>query len=239
MKCVSHWVAAAIVVIVGAGSAHAQQDGEPALPSERDASAPAVVRTVPRPPMFAAASAANAQRLTAQQREEWRFLKEAAAASRFEGDAARLALGRSTDPRVRAFATTLISHQASAGNELLHLLHVRGMAAPMLTNGQRKTLNRLGKLQGVKFDREFVEQVGLRYQQDDVRVYEKASTMAGEPRLKAWIDRTLPSMREHMAIAGRIASLDSKQAKEVNSFVSRVSTQSMSAGPAPLGAPAR
>ena len=239
MKCASHWVAAAIVVIVGAGPARAQQDAEPVLPSEH--SVPAIVRTVPRPPMFAPGSAANAQRLTALEREEWRFLKEAAAASRFEGDAARLALSRSTDPRVRAFATTLISHQAGAGNELLHLLHVRGMAAPMLSNTQRKTLNRLGKLQGVKFDREFVEQVGLRYQQDDLRVYEKASAMAGEPRLKAWIERTLPSMRNHLAAAARIASLDSKQAKAPNPFVSRAShsTQSMGAGPAPLGAPAR
>jgi predicted outer membrane protein len=163
--------------------------------------------------MFAPAAAVNAKRMTAQQREEWRFLKDAAATSRFESEAARLALARSSDAGVRSFAAMLINHHLAAGNELVHMLHARGMAPPMLANDQRKTLNRLGKLQGGKFDREFMAEVGLRYQQDDVQYFEKARLVAGEPTLKGWIDRNLPTLRYHLATAERVAPADLRFAK--------------------------
>jgi predicted outer membrane protein len=163
--------------------------------------------------MFAPAAAAHAKRMTPQQRDEWRFLKDAAAISRFESEAARLALARSSDPGVRSFAATLINHHSSAGNELVHMLHARGMAPPMMANDQRKTLNRLGKLQGGKFDREFLAEVGLRYQQDNVQYFEKARLAAGEPTLKGWIDRNLPTLRYNLATAERLAPADLRFAK--------------------------
>jgi predicted outer membrane protein len=163
--------------------------------------------------MFAPVAAANAKRMTASQWQEWRFLKEAAATSRFESEAARLALARSSDAGVRSFAATLINHHASAGNELVHMLHTRGMAPPMLANDQRKTLNRLGKLQGGKFDREFMAEVGLRYQQDEVQYFEKAQGVAAEPALRAWIARNLPTLRYHLATAERLAPADLRLAK--------------------------
>jgi hypothetical protein len=79
------------------------------------------------------------------------------------------------------------------------------MAAPMLANDQRKTLNRLSKLQGGKFDREFVRAVALKHQQLDVVGFERASLVTRDPQLKAWIDRTLPAMRYHLATGERLA----------------------------------
>jgi predicted outer membrane protein len=199
----------------------------------------------PRPAMFAPAAAVNAKRMTAEQRDERRFLKDAAASSRFEAEASRMALGKSNDPGVRSFAATLINYHASASNELLHMLHGRGMAAPMLANQQRKVLNRLARLHGSKFDREFLKEVALKNQQEDVQAYEKASFFAREPRLKGWIDRALPTLRYHLTTAERIAPADVKLARGVaasprfaNQFVSRasVATQSMGAAPGAGGA---
>jgi predicted outer membrane protein len=184
--------------------------------------------------MFAAASAATARKMTVQQREERHFLKDAAAASRFEGEAARLALSRSNDAGVRSFAATLINHHASAGPTLQHLLHGRGMAAPMLTNDQRKTLNRLAKLAGPKFDREFMEEVGMKVQQEDLLLYERAAQAAGDPALKAWIGRTLPTLRYHLATAERLAGGEVRQAK---GEIARVAAQRP--GPGQYKAPAQ
>jgi predicted outer membrane protein len=196
MKAVSVFVLAMVAVLPGAGRASTE-----AVPARHNTA------------MFAPAAAANAKRMTAQQREEWRFLKDAAATSRFESEAAHLALARSSDAGVRSFAATLINHHASAGNELVHMLHARGMAPPMLANDQRKTLNRLGKLQGAKFDREFMAEVGLRYQQDDVQYFEKARLVAAEPSLKGWIERSLPTLRYNLATAERLAPADLRLAK--------------------------
>ncbi len=258
MRCTSYCVLAALSTMVLAGPLRAETEAEYANPGA--APRPPLfsgARTpqhaaVPRPraapsTMFAAASAAKARRMSAQQREERQFLREAAASSRFEADAARMALGKSNDPGVRSLAATLINHHAAALNELLHMLHARGMAAPMLGNDQRKVLNRLAKLQGSKFDREFLGEVGLRYQQDDVEYFEKASLAAREPRLKAWIDRTLPTLRYHVSTAERIAPPDVKLAKAAAAALPAPAakrtatraipaTQAMGGAPAPSGA---
>ena len=215
------------------------------------------------PALFAPASAVNTKPMPVQQRDERRFLKDAAAAGRFESEASRLALGKSNNAGVRSFAATLINHHTSAGNELLYMLHVRGMAAPMLANDQRKTLNRLSKLQGAKFDREFMEELGLKNQQDNVHMFEKASLATRDPQLKAWIDKTLPTLRYHLTTVERLMP-DSRMARTgaaapaapatrhaaapapaqpavqsltADPFVSRASlaTRSMGAGPMQLG----
>ena len=157
----------------------------------------------PRPVFFAAAAAANIKPVSVEQREERRFLKDAAAASRFQSEAARLALNKSNDAGVRSFAATLINHDAAVTTTLQHMLHVRAMAPPMLDNAQRKTLNRLAKMHGKKFDREFMEEVALKHQLQEVEQYEKANLTIKDPALKAWIANNLPTLRYHLATAER------------------------------------
>lgn len=197
MKCISlGLIAATCVIDAAAASASTASEAPP-----------------PRPPMFAAASAPFAKRLTPEQREEWRFLKDAAAADHFEYDAARMALAKSGDANVRAIAATLVNQHASAQPALQRMLHARNIAPPMLANEQRKALNRLAKLQGAKFDREWMEWVGLRSQQDDVQAFEKAAGSVRDPQLRGWIARTLPTLRWQLASAERAVTGGTKFAK--------------------------
>jgi putative membrane protein len=181
--------------------------------------------------MFAAAAAANAKPLSVQEREEWRFLKEAAATNRFQADAARMALARSQAPAVRLLAGALIDPRNTSGNALLRMLHQRGMAPPMLANDQRQTLNRLAKLQGASFDREFVVQVGLRSQRDEVQCYEKAGASIGDPLLKEWIARALPALRDQLATAEHVAVPNSKVARNEPSANRPASSRHAAAAP--------
>jgi predicted outer membrane protein len=167
---------------------------------------------LPRPVFFAAAAAVNVKPVSVEQREERRFLKDAVAASRFQSEAARIALSKSNDASVRSFAATLINHHAAATTTLQHMLHVRAMAPPMLDTAQRKTLNRLAKLNGRKFDREFMEEVALKHQLMDLEQYEKAGLVVRDPALKAWIANTLPTLRYHLATAERSTPIEIKQA---------------------------
>src|SRR5688572_2936431 len=198
MKYVRVCVLAAAAAVLWAGAAQAGNEAK---------------SQAPRPVFFAAAAAVNLKPMAAEQREERRFLKDAAATSRFQSEAARLALGKSNDAGVRSFAATLINHHAAVTTTLQHMLHMRGMAPPMLDNEQRKTLNRLAKIHGNKFDREFMEEVGLKNQQLDVELYEKASLVVKDPALKAWIDRTVPTARYHLATAQRATPAEVRLAK--------------------------
>jgi predicted outer membrane protein len=222
MRCVSVCVLAAAAAVLSAGVARARSQVEPAGSGfgASPTSPPLKMHGSPsRAGTFAAASIATARRMAPEQREEWRFLKEAAAASRFESEASRMALAKSNNAQVRAFAATLINDHASTSITLQHMLHGRGMAPPMLANDQRKTLNRLTKLGGARFDREYMDEVGLRYQQEDLQVWEKAGLAIRDPALRAWIARTLPTLRYHLSTAQRIASTE--DAKPVRAAASR------------------
>ena len=236
MKRASLWIMAAAAAMLWASAVRAEREADhPALgfgTGPKPQPRPAAPRA-----MFAPGSAANARPMAQEQREERRFLKDAAAASRFQSDASRVALNRSGDPRVRSFAATLITHHASASTELQHMLHGRGMAPPMLGNDQRKTLNRLAKLNGTRFDREFMEEVGLRHQQESVQLYERASFTTRDPVLKAWIDRKLPTLQYHLTTAEQDASLP--KTKLVKSVAPRAALTAQPVTVSPIGASSR
>jgi predicted outer membrane protein len=206
MKCVG--ICLSIAAFLLPGLAWAQDDSAPvvvpplAAPSPQSGDAP---KPVVRVPLFAASSVATAKRMPVEQREERAFLRNAAAASRFETEAARIAVGKSGNGTVRAFAATLIAHHTSAAAVLQHMLHARGMAQPMLENQQRKTLNRLAKLNGAALDREFMSQVGLKYQSEEVLMFERAQKVVKDPLLAGWIEKTLPTLKYHLASAEQAA----------------------------------
>lgn len=155
------------------------------------------------PPVYAPGAAANAHRSSPTQLLERRFLQIATANLRFQSDASRLVQSRTNNPAVRDLANTLLARQQTAQPELLRLLHQRGMAPPMPTNQHSKLLRQLAKLNGAKFDRLYVDEVVLRSCQVDIANYEKVAAQAGDPVLKAWIDRQLPALRFHYAKAGK------------------------------------
>jgi putative membrane protein len=175
------------VILAWAAAACPAVDGEPQAPPTAPAAA--------RPAIFAAASARYVKTLTPEQREEWRFLKVATANGRFELDASRLALARSDDSRVLALARSLVDRHITTLPQLRRMLGERSMAPPMLSNEQRRSLTRLGKLRGARFDREWMAAVGVRSLQEAVAAYEKAAQSAGDPALRSWAEETLPILR--------------------------------------------
>jgi putative membrane protein len=156
-------------------------------------------------PAYAPASVAvRSKPMPEAQRLERRFLQVAAAHLDFQAEAARQVLARSKNAEVRELASTLLSRHRTAQPEVLRLLHVRGMAPPMLSNEQGKLLKALPKLQGARLDRVFVEEVALKACQADIPQYEKALAVAEDPQLRAFAERQLPVLRMQLAKAGRV-----------------------------------
>lgn len=153
---------------------------------------------------YAADAARVATRSTVEQREARRFIRHAAEWARFEIEASRLAESRAQSPRVRAFAADLLTQQEAALPELQRLLHARSMALPMLDNAQRKSLERMRRWSGARFDREYIEAVALRQQRDKLPAFERAAASAADPALQAWASSQLPGVRQHTARAGRL-----------------------------------
>jgi predicted outer membrane protein len=163
---------------------------------------PNLPKTAPPRVMGFGAGAGPATSLSSDSREERRFLRDAAAQSRFELDASKMAFAKSGNSSVRTLAASLINHHNVVGLELTHLLNARGMALPMMTNEQRKTLNQLTKATGGKFDSLYMHHVGIA-QATVARDYEKASATIREPQINSWIVKTIATTRYHQNMAER------------------------------------
>jgi putative membrane protein len=66
-------------------------------------------------------------------------------------------------------------------------------------------MKKLHGLSGTEFDREFVR-LAVQDHQKDVREFEQASRRVQDQELKSWIDKTLPTLREHLQAAQNLQS---------------------------------
>jgi putative membrane protein len=138
-------------------------------------------------------------------RGDRKFIQEAAEAGMYEVQAAQLGASKATDPGVKSFADALVKDHQAANNELVQLANAKKVelsAAP--PRAKRRDIEKLGKLSGKAFDERFIREVGVKDHEKDVKKFEKASKDVKDPQLKAWVDKTLPHLREHLATAQRL-----------------------------------
>jgi putative membrane protein len=138
-------------------------------------------------------------------RSDRKFIESAAKGGLFEVQVAKLAESKASDPAVKDFARMLVDQHTNAGNELTQLANSKGVDLPAAPGFmQRHGEKSLAKRSGADFDRHFVNEVGIKDHQKDIKDFEKAAKDVKDPDLKAWIDKTLPTLREHLAQAQKL-----------------------------------
>jgi putative membrane protein len=130
------------------------------------------------------------------------FVTTAAMGGMFEAEAAKLAAQQATDPAVKAYASMVLDQHTKTNEELKQLAGARNVPLPAELPADKKAeLKKLEQASGAAFDRTFVQEVGIKDHQDDIRSFEKASKDAKDPELRAWAAKTLPALRDHLAKA--------------------------------------
>jgi len=138
-------------------------------------------------------------------RGDRKFIQETAGAGMFEVQAAQLAARQASDPNVKSFAEKLVDQHTQANDELVKLANAKRVelsAAP--PRDMRRDIEKLGRKQGQEFDTEFVREVGIKAHEKNIKAFEKASKDTKDPELKAFIDKTLPTLKEHLAMAQKL-----------------------------------
>ena len=135
------------------------------------------------------------------------FMSQAVSRAMYEVEVSRLAADRALDPRVRSYAQTLASHSTQAGSELGAMMRAKGVPRPSsLTANKATKLHRLAALRpSPNFDLGYARVVGVEDQQATIALYERARRYAMDRDLRAWIDKTLPVLRNHLAEAQALA----------------------------------
>jgi putative membrane protein len=150
----------------------------------------------------AGASGSAATAGASLRRNERNFLTRAAGDGMFEVQASQLAEQKATDPGVKSLAAMLVKDHTSANNELMQLASSKGVTLPTsLPRDKQREMDSLSKLSGATFDREFMRRVGIAAHQSDIKQFEAASRNVKDPEIKAWVDKTLPTLRDHLAQA--------------------------------------
>lgn len=149
-------------------------------------------------------SVAAPEQLTLAERT---FMSQAVSRAMYEVEVSRLAADRATDPRVRSYAQMLASHSTQAGNELGAMMRAKGVPRPSSLAADKATkLHRLAGLRpSPNFDLGYARVVGVEDQQATIALYERARRYAMDRDLRAWIDKTLPVLRNHLAAAQALA----------------------------------
>jgi putative membrane protein len=147
-----------------------------------------------------------------------KFLKKAAEGSRAEAALGKLAAERGNSDTVKKFGERMATDHGKAADELAKLAQDKGVTLPSDLDAKHKRLHdRLAKLSGANFDREYMREM-VRDHDADVKEFEREAKSAKDPDVKAWVGRTLPTLKEHQ-----------QQAREVNASVGGGKTKSAAA----------
>jgi len=131
------------------------------------------------------------------QRTDRNFITKAAAGGRAEVELGQLAQGKASSDAVKQFGQRMVEDHGAANQELMQLAENKGMQLDDKTPKPDRLLTRLSKLQGPEFDREYVKAMAKDRKQD-VAEFRRMHSGAVDPNLKAWVDKTLPTLEDHL-----------------------------------------
>jgi len=128
---------------------------------------------------------------------ERKFVERAASDNIAEIELGRLALDKSRDTEVRNYAQRLIDDHKKSLDQLKSIANDQKFPLPTsATTLAQDDYQRLSKLDGERFDREYKKLMDKRHAQA-ISTFQKASQELQNQDLKNYADKTLPTLKEH------------------------------------------
>src|SRR5262249_5460368 len=131
------------------------------------------------------------------QRTDRTFIAKAAEDGRDEVALGKLAQGKASNDAVKQFGQRMVEDHGAANQELTQLAENKGMKLQAKAPKANREMERLAKLQGPQFDREYVNAM-VKDHKHDVAEFRRMQSGAVDPNLKAWVDKTLPTLQDHL-----------------------------------------
>lgn len=139
------------------------------------------------------------------------FIEDAAKGGMFEVQSGQLAEKKASDEAVKSFAQRIVQDHTKANDELQQIAQSKGVKMPDKEKWmERHEMSKLQKLNGAEFDREYAQR-SVKDHQKDIKEFEKAASKVKDPDLKAWAEKQLPVLREHLAMAQKLPEANGKQ----------------------------
>lgn len=161
----------------------------------------AVIALACAAPLAATAAKGTGANANAKPKGVPSFAKKAAAGGMAEVQLGQMAADKATDPDVKAFAQKMVTDHTKANDELKQLASSKGWTLPETIGGKEKgTENRLQKETGPAFDKTYMSAMVADHNAD-VAMFRSYAKSGSDPDLKAWAEKTLPTLEEHQKMA--------------------------------------
>ncbi|HEX8071690.1 MAG TPA: DUF4142 domain-containing protein [Pyrinomonadaceae bacterium] len=132
------------------------------------------------------------------------FAQEAAHGGLAEVKLGTLAAERAANPAVRQFGQQMIVDHSKANAELQQLAARKGLQLPNAPKAEQQAeYDKLAKLSGADFDREYVNFMTDDHQ-EDVEAFQAQAQAGGDADIKAFAAKTLPVIQHHLQMIKEI-----------------------------------
>lgn len=148
--------------------------------------------------LFSSSLAVAADKLSSG---DQKFIKDAAAGGMMEVQLGKLASEKASSQQVKDFGKQMVTDHSKANTELKHLASTKNVQIPTELEGKHKsTYDRLAKLSGDRFDREYMKTM-IDDHKDDVDKFKKQADKADDADVKQFAAKTLPTLEKHLEMA--------------------------------------
>jgi putative membrane protein len=136
------------------------------------------------------------------------FMNDAAPGGMAEVELGKMAASKAQNAEVKAFGQKMVEDHTKAGEELKQLAaQKKVMLPPDVLPAHKQLMEKLSKLSGAEFDKEYVAAMVADHEKD-VAAFENVSKTAADADVKAFATKTLPTLKMHLemikAMAGKM-----------------------------------
>jgi putative membrane protein len=131
------------------------------------------------------------------------FVMKAAQSDMLEIESSKLALQKSDSDKTKKFAEMMVKDHTETSTELKGLLSggkVKASAPGEMDKAHKEKFDKLSKLQGKDFTKEYND-MQLSAHKDAVSMFERYGKEGDNADLKAFANKTLPHLKQHLTMA--------------------------------------
>jgi len=130
-----------------------------------------------------------------------KFMETAAKDGLAEVELGKIASQKGQSSQVKEFGSRMVTDHGKANDELKSLASTKGVTLPTtVDSGHQKDADKMNKLAGDKFDKEYMEHM-VKEHKKDVKEFEKHAKSAKDADVRAFASKTLPVLQEHLKMA--------------------------------------
>jgi putative membrane protein len=149
---------------------------------------------------------------------EANFARQACQAGATQTEMGKLAALNTKNETIRTFAKSLVKEHTQQEKELGQIFAAKRIPAETeLAEQFQSSIDHLAELKGGAFDRAFREQV-IDDHEKAIAAYEKQAAQGTDPELKAFAQKHLPHLREHLELARQLPISTDTEGPPVNSI---------------------